>query len=250
MSDYKNKLIVIKLKNLYKDDPVDRLRGTNIVRVLQERGWHIELYQAQKKMDIVVFLDSLHIDKHINARYKVLDIQDNHLNPQNPATLFMKRHIKRGILYKVEKELQKGLLSFIKKIFSKTVQAGKYTEDIKSADYLICSSLALKEYYGKYNANTCYIPDAVEVYACRDKVASSLPADGKERVSLCWVGTANNIVYLKIVENVLKKLQETYRISFSVICSKKIFSDSVLKSVLEEFSFDFTFIEWEKKQSF
>jgi len=103
--------------------------------------------------------------------------------------------------------------------------------------------MALKEDYGKQNPNTYYIPDAVEVYADKDE----LPQADKEEVSLCWVGTANNIVYLKIVNDILQKLQQKYRVTFSLISSKQIFHDKALNAVLEDFGFDFTFIEWEKE---
>lgn len=245
----KKKLIVIKLKNLYNDDPVDRIRGINVVKALKKRGWNIEIFNNQKNIDLIIYLDDYNlydrvIFEYTQARFHVIDIQDNHINRNNPASVFIKSNQRLGRLKRMKVEMQKGIIPFIGKMMLKKLWYWYYIYSIRKADHILCSSNSLKGEYQKYNSKIAYIPDAVEDFV---KIELPLKIKVNKIVSLCWVGTENNIVYLGIIDKVLARLQEKYTIEFTIICSKNIFLDKTLKNIMKQFSFTYNFVEWKKE---
>jgi len=243
LSDIKSRLIVIKLKNLYRDDPVDRLRGLNVVRALRKRGWNIHLFNNQKKIDLIIYLDDYNlydrlVYEYIKAEKVVIDIQDNHLNRQNPAALYIRSRQKSSRAQRLFTELKKGFLPLFYKLIIKKAWYRLYIEAIKNADYLLCSSHALTESYKKLNPNVKTIPDALSPTPPADAAAKN------ERLSICWVGTENNIVYLKLVDKVIAELQEQYGTDFYIISSKNILTDQKLSGILESLECRYHFTEW------
>ncbi len=244
--DIKNRLIVIKLKNLYPDDPVDRLRGLNVVNALQKRGWNIHLFNNQKNIDLIIYLDDYNlydrlVYEYIKAKKVVIDIQDNHLNRHNPASQFIKSSQKSSRAERIMVELKKGLLPFIYKIIIKKVWYRLYLDAIKKADYLLCSSHALTERYKTLNAKVMTIPDALNEVSLKSDVSKN------ERLSICWVGTENNIVYLKLVEEAIANIQQQYEVDFYIITSPNILNDPRLSEILKSLRFAYRFSEWNNK---
>lgn len=245
-SGIKSKLIVIKLKNLYPDDPVDRLRGLNVVNALQKRGWNIHLFNNQKKIDLIIYLDDYNlydrlVYEYVKAEKVVIDIQDNHLNRQNPAALYIRSRQKSSRAKRILAELKKGILPLIYKLIIKKAWYKLYIEAIKNADYLLCSSHALTESYKRLNSDIMTIPDALAEVSLKSDVAKN------ERLSICWVGTENNIVYLKLVEEAIAKIQQQYKVDFYIITSQNILNDLRLSEILKSLSFTYYFTEWSKE---
>lgn len=242
----KNRLIVIKLKNLYPDDPVDRLRGINVVNALQKRGWNIHLFNNQKNIDVIIYLDDYNlydrlVYEYIKAQKVVIDIQDNHLNRHNPASQFIKSTQQSSRSERIITELKKGILPFIYKIIVKKMWYKLYLDAIKRADYLLCSSHALTESYKTLNAKVMTIPDALTDVSLKRNVTKN------ECLSICWIGTENNIVYLKLVEEAIAQLQQHYKVDFYIITSHNILNDHRLSEMLKSFRFTYRFTEWKNE---
>ncbi len=243
LSGIKNRLIVIKLKNLYPDDPVDRLRGLNVVNALQKRGWNIHLFNNQKKIDLIIYLDDYNlydrlVYEYIKAEKVLIDIQDNHLNRRNPASQFIKSSQNSSRLKRILAESEKGILPLIYKLIVKKVWYKLYLDAIKRADYILCSSHALTESYKALNAKVMTIPDALTDVFLKNDVAKNA------RLSICWVGTENNIVYLKLVEEAIANIQKQYEVDFYIISSTNILKDPKLSNMLEGLSCNYHFSEW------
>lgn len=239
----KEKKIVFKLKNIHKNDPVDRIRGVNVVKMLQSRGWDASLYTNQKNIDILIHLDSLDVNYDILARYHILDVQDNHLNRDNSASRYIFAATKKTLIQKIYNEYKYNRKSFYKKLKRKFFPKYNYQVIVQKADYIICSSCALKAYYSKYHDRCKYICDSVEKYM-------AFTGNKSSQISICWVGTKNNIVYLKIVEKVMVALQKKYKIKFSIITSKDVFMESPLRDIMDNFMFEYDFIEWNSEKVF
>lgn len=243
LSYIKNRTIVIKLKNLYPDDPVDRLRGLNVVDALQKRGWNINLFNNQKNIDLIIYLDDYNlydrlVYEYIKAEKVVIDIQDNHLRRKNPASQYIKSRQKSSKTQRILLELKKGGLPFLYKIIIKKTWYRLYVKAIKNADYLLCSSHALTESYKALNPNVMTIPDALVETPSKNTVTKN------DRLSICWVGTENNIVYLKLVDRAIADLQKQYEIDFYIISSNNILVDKKLSEILESLSCSYHFTEW------
>ncbi len=241
-SSIKNKLIVVKLKNLYPDDPVDRLRGLNVVNALQKRGWNIHLFNNQKNIDLIIYLDDYNlydrlVYEYIKAEKTVIDIQDNHLHRHNPASQFVQQTHKNSKIKRIIAELKKGFLPLVYKLFIKKAWYKLYIESMKNADHLICSSHALSKVYQSLNPNTTTISDSI------NEVATTT-AEKKAKVSICWVGTENNIVYLQLIDEAIASLQAKHDFDFYIISAKSIFNDPKLASVLKNFKMQYHFTEW------
>ena len=243
-AEIKRKTIVVKLKNLYPDDPVDRLRGRNVVAELQRRGWNIALYNNQKKIDLILYLDDYNlydrlIYESIRAERTVIDIQDNHLDRRNPASAFIKKSGGRSRLRTLFTGLRKEGAAYASKLLIKALWRYHYFRAIREADALICSSYALGEAYAALNPAAGTIPDALV------PVHNVGPVRKHERFTLCWVGTANNIAYLKLIEPALVVLQERHGTAVHVITAKTVFEEALLAEIMNGFAFEYTFIPWQ-----
>jgi hypothetical protein len=241
LDEIKKRSIVVKPKGGIYDDPVNRLRGMNIVNVLQERGWNIILDDSCPKADIVLYLDSLHIDRSVSSQYTLLDIQDNHLTQENPASLFMNRMLNKGLTIRIKYLLKHSKLTAFAYRWWRRKKDRKYLVDIQSADALICSSFSLKKEYQKFNEKTYYIPDSVETYVSPEKKFGN-----QEKVSICWIGTKNNIAYLTLIAEAIQMLQSKYPVEFTIISSEAVYSEAALAEVLKSLPFEYTFVKWEK----
>lgn len=242
--DMKEKLIVIKLKHLYQDDPVDRLRGINVVNALQKKGWNIHLFNNQKNIDLIIFLDDYNlydrlIYEYIEAKRSVVDIQDNHINRFNPVSQYMKNANQISLKQKLINESKKGILPFVLKVILKKLWSYFYKRSIKKADWVICSSQSLQNEYKYFNPNIISIPDAIEIQRLSKKIIKN------KKTTICWIGTENNIIFLKIVNDALRYLQKKHGLDIHIICSENIFIDPILRKAVDEFSFTFTFTKWE-----
>lgn len=240
----KQKSIVIKLKNIYLDDPVDRLRGVNIVKTLQSRGWNIALFNNQKKIDLIIYLDDYNlyerlIYEHIDAKRYIVDIQDNHLVRQNPASAFIKRTHKHSMVKRISSELSKGFFPLLYKIIVKRLWSKLYQYSLQNADALVCSSYALERVYKECNNHVVTIADAVAFYK-KESVKKN------DTISICWVGTQNNIAYLQLIDDAIYHLQQKYKIDFTIITANTIFDDPKLSSILENFKMHYTFVPWKE----
>lgn len=236
----KQKLIVVRPKHLYPDDPVDRLRGTAIVETLHKRGWNIELFNNQVEIDLMIHLDDYNlydrlIRQNSTAGISVIDIQDNRLNNDNPSKIFFRQHGALSRREKLKKELRKGLLHTGLKLLLKKLWHHLYLRSIHQADYLICSSHALAEAYKAINPRIRCIPDGTTVTALSS-------AEKHAKLSICWIGTQNNIAYLQLVDAVLSELQQKYSFDFCVISSKSILQDSQYKRMRTRCCF----IKWDE----
>lgn len=237
----RNKKIVFKLKHLYENDPVDRLRGQVIVEALQEKGYDVALYNNQKKIDVIVYLgDDLYdkiIYKHINASIVVQDLQDDPF--KGIASSYMKQTSKSSLWQKIMQRfendgLKYGLYQIILKYFWRL----SYKEYIKNVDYILTSSYSLAKSVKRFNSHVITIPDSIAVDVVPKKDYDT------QKVKICWIGTVNNIGYLLLVNEVLQKLQDKYGIEVVLITSKEIYNDESLNSVLKQYRFKYSFVEW------
>jgi hypothetical protein len=246
MIDLKEKLIVIKLKHMYADDPVDRLRGVNVVHALQNRGWNIQIFNNQKNIDLIIYLDDYNlydrlVYEYTKARKVIIDIQDNHFIKSNASSQYQKKKGQYSFKNRVFAEIKKGFKQFIYKVLIKKLWYLAYLESVKKVDYIICSSYALMNSYVQLNSNVICIPDTLEQRCFQvNKVVK------QENLSICWVGTENNIAYLAIVEQAIQELQEKYNIEFCIISSKNIFLDKRLHEIMQRLPFTYKFVEWKK----
>ncbi len=247
--------IVFKLKNFYKDDPVDRLRGTDIMKELKKRGYEVELFNQQDDIDVFVNLDETFLVKGIfdnKEKFKIkkliFDIQDDHFyfnkmamndfnkkyfveQKANINTLIEKKINDTNIFEKLnEKILNKFLITYRKMLF-------RYY--VRKADYVITSSYALEKISKKFNKNSLCIPDSIDLSLYKEKNNYKT-----NKVKIVWIGTEGNIPYLLIVNDVLKKLQEKYNIDIWIITSKRIFKNPYTIKYLKGFKFNYKFIEW------
>jgi len=237
----KNKKIVFKLKHLYKDDPVDRLRGINIVNALQKKDWNVELYNNQKNIDIIVYLgDDLYdkiIYQHIDAKCIVQDLQDDPF--KSVASSYMRGTTNNSFFKKIINRFIKNNFKYaVYQLVLKYVWKLSYKEYIKSVDYVITSSYGLQKSVQQYNENIMTIPDAVEYKNIQKSDYAS------QKIKICWVGTTNNIAYLLLINEVLSKLQVQYNVEIIIITSKEIYNDSTLLKIVSEFLFEYKFIAW------
>lgn len=236
-----NKKIVFKLKHLYENDPVDRLRGSMIVEALQKKGYDVALYNNQKKIDVIVYLgDDLYdkiIYKHINAAIVVQDLQDDPF--KGVASSYMKQTSKSSLWQKIMQRFendgfQYGLYQLILKYFWRL----NYKEYIKNVDYILTSSYSLAKSVKRFNSRVVTIPDAINT--------DVVPKNNYEsqKVKICWIGTVNNIGYLLLVNEVLEELQKKYAIEVVLITSKEIYNDDKLNAVLKQYRFEYSFVQW------
>lgn len=239
----RNKKIVFKLKHLYESDPVDRLRGVNIVHALAQRGWDAALYDNQKEIDIIVYLgDDLYdkiINKHIRAKKVVQDLQDDPFN--GVASAFMQKVNKEGLWDKIALRLGEGWYYGVLQLLLKFLWKRAYKEYIKSCDAVIASSLGLRESVVRYNQKCVYIPDAI---------TPKLPPKQNhesQRVRIGWVGTVNNIGYLLLVNEALAAVQSRFGAEIVLITSPQIYNDLNLRAILGQFRFDFRFVAWSQE---
>lgn len=237
--------IVVKLKHLYPDDPVDRLRGVNVVAALKKRGWDIELYNNQQEIDLIIYLDDYNlyerlIYEHIKAKITVVDIQDNHLNRHNPASQFIKNRRHHSKFKRLLVELKQGILPLFYKVLTKKIWYKLYIHSLKQANHLVCSSHALTKVYLPLNPRTVTIVDALDT-------VSLPPSEKSKRISICWVGTQNNIVYLQLVDKAIALLQKEYDLDFYIITADTIFDDPASVAILNSFEMQYQFTKWNKE---
>lgn len=86
---------------------------------------------------------------------------------------------------------------------------------IKKSDYIICSSLNLKNICNSISNknNSYYIPPSINIH----RYNRCINYDTKSTIVIGWTGTFSSIKYLKVIENSLIKISEKYKIIFKVI---------------------------------
>jgi len=106
---------------------------------------------------------------------------------------------------------------------------------IKSADYIITSSVDLKKICAKIsNKNNCkFIPPTIFNIIKKE----NLIFKNKEIITLGWTGTFSSITYLSIVENVISDLSLKYKVKLLIISNSKY----------ENKNFETINIQWNKK---
>lgn len=232
------KMVVLLKNNSYKD-PVDRLRGRNIIRELSSMGVDVEEYAEQHQPDILLSLrsDAYALRALLFCRPKifVLDLQDDHFT-NNAQSL---RQVQGEKSRKVEriKKMFSGfswrpiVILFITRILDR--MALRYLT--KSADLVVTSSSALDNLVKIYNKNSICIPDSIDYQPC----AHSKPGKG-----LVWIGTAYNIKYLLQINKSLKYIQSVRECPIRIVTDLKVREDKICKSILREFEFDYELVEW------
>jgi glycosyltransferase involved in cell wall biosynthesis len=78
------------------------------------------------------------------------------------------------------------------------------------------------EYLGafarNYNSNVIYNPTCVDTESAHNVTKEHLP---KSPVTIGWTGSFSNLIYLKIISDVLKRLSENYSFQFLVIADRQ-----------------------------
>jgi len=244
----KDKKIVIKLKHLYENDPVDRLRGRDIYLELKKRGYNVELYNLQKKIDILLNLDDkstalpLFLRQEVQIKKVIFDIQDDHFTYNQHAMKIINNKIyKPSLLNRIKKLNKEKIKNKLLSRFVHKFNTYLFKEYVRKADFVITSSYSLERIAKNYNKNVRCIPDSVDFSLYPKKSFYN-----NNEVNVVWMGTIGNIPYLIIVDKVLYELQKKYNIKVKIISSKEIFNNPYSKQFLEKFSFNFEFIEWKK----
>ncbi|MCX7793363.1 MAG: glycosyltransferase family 4 protein [Thermodesulfovibrionales bacterium] len=99
----------------------------------------------------------------------------------------------------------------------------KFKAIARKSDLIIAGNRILAEEAKRFNKNVVVIPSAVEI---RDIPQKDYKSEN-ERVIIGWVGGAINLIHLKLVEPVLKKLSEEYSIELRIICSESLYMEGV-----------------------
>lgn len=246
---YKNNLkVVFLLKNNSFNDPVDRLRGRDIVENLALKGWNVQYFNEQSDIDILVALDLDFKTHYVISKYPckklILDIQDDFINKN--AAAIKRTPIKRKNRFRKlwellgRSDLGCGLVVVIYKLLSEFSSRIL----IKQADFIITSSYSLENVLKRFNSNILTIPDSLDrkIYHSVYNNNENNHRDGK---TICWIGTPSNIRYLLLVNEELGQLQSTYNsITIKLITDPKIMIDPELKKIVESFKFSFKLIEW------
>jgi glycosyltransferase involved in cell wall biosynthesis len=245
-SEAKKKLIVFRLKNNAFKDPVDRLRGRDVLLKLKERGWNVEYFNEQRDIELMISLGfdfKCYCD--INAfkpKKLILDVQDDHLT-SNKESL---KKVRIGRFGKYKRAInivkERGFLALLSIYIYKKISKFTFKSLIKSADLLITSSYALERKLISLNQNVYTIPDSIDYSLYR----ASLNLKKEGNISIVWVGTASNIRYLSLVNQVLKQVQEKHNVSIKIITSRQIYIEPTFNQIIKGFDFKFDFIEWEE----
>ena len=237
--------IVFLLKNNSFNDPVDRLRGNDIISALQKKGWNAQYFDEQDNIDILIALDLDFKTNYIINRYPhknlILDIQDDFLY-ENTLALKKVQTAKKSKLQKALRMfntngLYPTLITILYKYFSKK----SALHLIKNADYVITSSFSLEKILTKMNRNILTIPDSLDA-----RIYSEQNTSKSSQKNICWIGTPSNIKYLLLVNNVIYEIQKKHNVKFKIITSEKIYTDINLKEITSKFKFEFEFVKWDK----
>lgn len=249
----KDSLIVFNLKNNLKNDPVDRLRGHNIVSELRRKGFNVEIFDGQRECDILVTLDysPQTYCKLLTYQPKniILDLQDDHFTYNSDSLSNFKKIKKSKYKNAINIIKSKGFLRLLIKVLYKALsKITLKTFLADAAEILVCSEGLYRKVPSKYSCKTVVIPDALE---CSEEVNNlDLNIPHKEKLDtpvVCWVGTPSNIVYLSLINKVLSKVQKEFGIVIKIITSRQIYKDEHLLEVMKEWDFSFDFTEWDAK---
>ncbi|TEW55748.1 glycosyltransferase [Psychromonas sp. RZ22] len=245
-SEVKKKLIVFRLKNNAFKDPVDRLRGLDVLLKLRERGWNVEFFNEQRDIDLMISLGfdfKCYCDiNSFKPKKLILDVQDDHLTSNKealkkiPGNRFGK--YKRAFYIFNERGIWPVMAIFLYKTISKVT----FKKLAEKADLLITSSYALEKKLNKINLNICTIPDSIDYKL----YLPNLIPNNSDTISIVWVGTASNIKYLLLINDSLKNIQAKYNVSIKIVTSRQIFVEPTFNSIVQSIRFDFDFIEWEQ----
>ncbi|MEZ8337462.1 glycosyltransferase [Vibrio cyclitrophicus] len=235
-----DRLIVFCLKNNFKKDPVDRLRGGNVIKSLREKGENVEEFNGQRNIDILVTLD-YNISTYCKIatyrpKYIVLDMQDDHFT-YNAKALNRTRFEKLISLFKIMMRL--GLSDFLIKSLYKSANKVTLKKFLSKSKYIIVSSQGLlTKVPFKYQDKTIVIPDGL---------SSSHNLNETKLKKICWVGTPSNITYLTLVNNALSRICAEYGYRVVIITSKEVFNDKCLLEIISKWDFKFDFVEWDER---
>lgn len=239
--------IVFLLKNNSFNDPVDRLRGNDIITALQKKGWNAQYFDEQDNIDILIALDLDFKTNYIINRYPhkklILDIQDDFLYEN---TLALKK-VQTAKKSKLQKALimfnTNGLYPTLTTILYKYLSKKSAVHLIKKADYVITSSFSLEKILIKMNKNILTIPDSLDARIYNNNNNNN---NNNSQKNICWIGTPSNIKYLLLVNNVIHEIQKKHNVNFKIITSEKIYTDINIKEIISRFKFKFEFIKWKK----
>lgn len=240
----KNKLIVFRLKNNFLNDPVDRLRGIDIYLELKKNGWNVELFNEQRNIDLLISLDddykSFYVIDNFNPKKIILDLQDDHLTMNKKSLSMIKGHTSNKYNRVVNIVRNKGFVSLLFIYLYKKISKILLKMYLKKVDYILCSSESLRKIVAPYNSNNICIPDSLDfnIYKKKQYIVQS------NNVSIVWIGTASNIKYLLIINEILEKLQNKFNVEIKIITSTQIYKDKSFSTIIEKFKFKFKFIEW------
>jgi len=87
----------------------------------------------------------------------------------------------------------------------------------KNADAVIAGNKYLENYAAKFSAKTYLIPTAIDTERYSSIASVKKSKDKDDKITLGWIGTPDNFFYIKIIEDVLERLQVKYGFTFIVI---------------------------------
>lgn len=101
------------------------------------------------------------------------------------------------------------------------------------ASFITCGNDYIMSYIGLFNPNVVYIPTAIPLSTKLSEVSSVL-----DKPTIVWIGTPKTEHYLRLVEDVLFRIQEEYGIEILLIGAKS------------DFSFRHFKIKWDKNNEY
>lgn len=240
--------IVFLIKNNAINDPVDRLRGHDIIKELASKGWNVQYFNEQPDIDILIALDLDFKTHYFISKYPckklILDVQDDFIN-KNAAAIERTSIKKKGLVRKIFELLfsDNGVGAAFIIILYKILSRYSSRRLIKKADFIITSSYSLERILKQFNSNIKTIPDSInrKLYNALNIQPNNLK-DGK---TICWIGTPSNIRYLLLVNEQLGALQYKHnQVKIKLITNPKIMTEPSLKKIVDSFKFHFELVEW------
>lgn len=139
--------------------------------------------------------------------------------PIGPPILewIMIKLLKKKLVYDFDGAIWIPQVSDMNRLYGFLKNPGKAASITRWSYKVSCGNEFLCNYARRYNNNVVYNPTCVDTVHHHN-----IPADhDAAKITIGWTGSFSTLPYLKLVEPVLKRLQEKYDFGFKVICNQQ-----------------------------
>lgn len=222
------------------DNPVNRMRCFDIIQGLKDKGYNVGIYRRGEEVDAVITLNMnfaqwlKQYNEWLNASTPlILNLAENEF--ERSAIITAKKLSKIVPSYEFNFKL---LINKIKGFIRRRNFDRFFYNVVRRCSSIVGSSQAIADDAKKYNKNSYYIPDAINLKNFTAK--ESYESYGK--IVVGWTGMATSVHYLLLVNKALKELQQKHNISIVIITSQNY--REILPRVIKRFAFRYQFVEW------